>query len=56
MHNPFAALSASIPPVAMQSYVGVMFTDVLGWIMLGMAVVMLCVGIFWMSKVAKVDL
>jgi len=30
MHNPFAALSGSIPPVAMQAYVAVMFLLVLG--------------------------
>lgn len=37
------------------SYVSPMFTTSLGWLMLGGGVVMLLVGIIWMSKVAKVD-
>ena len=37
MHNPFAALSASIPPVAMQIYVGVMFLLVVGGTLIDLA-------------------
>lgn len=37
MHNPFAALSASIPPVAMQTYVGVMVLLVVGGTLIDLA-------------------
>lgn len=37
MHNPFAALSASIPPLAMQIYVGVMFLLVIGGTLIDLA-------------------
>ena len=36
-------------------YFGVMFTETLGWLMLGAAAVMLSVGAFWMSKLVKVE-
>ena len=36
-------------------YVGVMFTDPLGWLMMGGSAVMLAVGAFWMSKLVKVE-
>jgi len=37
MHNPFAALPASIPPIAMQIYVAVMFLLVVFWTLLDLA-------------------
>ena len=36
-------------------YVGVMYTTPLGWILVIIMAVLLFVGIFWMSKLAKVD-
>lgn len=38
------------------SYVNPMFTTPVGWVMLGVLGVLLTVGIFWMSKVSKVDI
>ncbi|MCB5292797.1 type II secretion system F family protein [Arthrobacter sp. SO3] len=35
-------------------YLGVLYTSVLGWIMLGFAVVLLAVGSFWLSRVVKI--
>jgi tight adherence protein B len=37
------------------TYVQVLYTTPIGWILLGVMAVMLSVGVFWMSKVAKVD-
>jgi tight adherence protein B len=37
------------------SYVNPMFTTPIGWVMLTVLAVLLTVGIFWMSKVSKVD-
>jgi len=37
MHNPFAALSASVPPMAMQVYVAVMFLLVVGGTLIDLA-------------------
>lgn len=38
------------------NYMHPMFTTPLGWLMLGAIVVLLTVGIFWMSKLVKVEL
>ena len=38
-----------------RSYVMVMFTDPIGWAMLGLAAVILSVGVFWMSRLVKVE-
>lgn len=37
-------------------YVSVLYTTPIGWVMLGAMAVMITVGVFWMSKVAKVEL
>ncbi|MBO9520749.1 MAG: type II secretion system F family protein [Nocardioidaceae bacterium] len=41
--------------VSRPEYVKPMFTTVLGWGMIGLMSALLAVGIFWMSKVAKVE-
>jgi tight adherence protein B len=41
--------------VTKPEYVGVMYTTALGWILVTIMAVLLFVGIFWMSKLAKVD-
>jgi tight adherence protein B len=38
------------------TYVSVLYTSTIGWILLGGMGVLLTSGIFWMTKVAKVDL
>ena len=52
----------ALPPVFMlyllltkPDYVSPMFTEPLGWLMLGGAVVLLSVGVFWMSRLVKVE-
>ncbi len=52
----------SLPPVFLvyltltkPAYVHPMFTTPIGWLMCGVMAVLLSVGIFWMSKVAKVE-
>lgn len=42
--------------VSKPTYVQVLYATPIGWILLGVMAVMLSVGVFWMSKVAKVDL
>jgi tight adherence protein B len=42
--------------LAKPSYVEPMFSTAIGWLMLGVMAVLLTVGIFWMSKVAKVEI
>jgi tight adherence protein B len=37
------------------TYLSPMFTNTLGWMMLGGAVVMMGIGVFWMSRIVKVD-
>ena len=51
-----------LPPLFMlyllltnRDYVMVLFTDPIGWLMLGAAVALLSVGVFWMSRMVKVD-
>ncbi len=41
--------------VANPSYLEPMFSSPIGWMMLGVAATMLAVGIFWMSKMVKVE-
>jgi tight adherence protein B len=36
-------------------YIGVLFTDRLGWVMLGVAVVLMGLGILWMRKIVDID-
>ena len=36
-------------------YIGLLFTDRLGWIMLGVAVVLMALGILWMRKIVNID-
>jgi tight adherence protein B len=36
-------------------YIGLLFTDRLGWIMLGVAVVLMGLGILWMRKIVDID-
>jgi tight adherence protein B len=57
-----AAVLGGLPPaflcyllVARRDYVMVLFTDPRGWLALGTMAVMLSVGIFWMSKLVKVE-
>ncbi len=38
-----------------RDFVMPMFTEPIGWLMLGGAVVLLSVGIFWMSRIVKVE-
>jgi tight adherence protein B len=38
-----------------RDYVIVLFTDPLGWLMLGGAGLLLAVGVFWMSRLVKVE-
>ncbi len=45
----FLFLSFSNP-----GYLGVLYTSVIGWIMLGVAVVLLALGSFWLSRVVKI--
>lgn len=45
----FLFLSISNP-----GYLGVLYTSVLGWILLGFAVVLLALGSFWLSRVVKI--
>ena len=42
--------------VSQPSYVKPLYTEPIGWLMLSVGAVMLTVGIFWMSKVAKVEI
>jgi tight adherence protein B len=51
-----------LPPLFMvyllftnHDYVIVMFQEPLGWLMLGMAATILAVGVFWMSRLVKVE-
>jgi len=41
--------------VANRTYVMVLFTEPLGWLMLGGASLLLAVGVFWMSRLIKVE-
>jgi tight adherence protein B len=41
--------------VAKREYVMPMFTEPIGWMMLGGAAVLLSVGVFWMSRLVKVE-
>ena len=41
--------------VAKRDYVMPMFTEPIGWMMLGGAAVLLSVGVFWMSRLVKVE-
>jgi tight adherence protein B len=41
--------------VSNPGYLSPMFTNVLGWVMLGGAIVMMGIGAFWMSRVVKVE-
>ncbi|MDE8667136.1 type II secretion system F family protein [Pseudarthrobacter sp. H3Y2-7] len=45
----FLFLSFSNP-----GYLGVLYTNVLGWVMLGFGVVLLALGSFWLSRVVKI--
>lgn len=45
----FVYLSAANP-----SYIGALYTDVLGWAMLGGSVVLLALGSWWLSRVVKI--
>ena len=45
----FLFLSVSNP-----GYLGVLYTNVLGWILLGFGVVLLALGSFWLSRVVKI--
>ncbi|WP_285248654.1 type II secretion system F family protein [Pseudarthrobacter sp. efr-133-R2A-89] len=40
--------------VVNSSYIGTLYTNLLGWILLGVAVVLLGVGSFWLSRVVKI--
>jgi tight adherence protein B len=42
--------------VSKPEYVHILYVTPIGWIMLGVMAVMITVGVFWMSKVAKVDI
>jgi tight adherence protein B len=57
-----AWILAALPPgifvymlVASPTYLEPMLTTMLGWLMLGGAVVLMAIGGFWMSRVVKVD-
>jgi tight adherence protein B len=41
--------------VTNRDYVIVLFTDPIGWLMLGGATVLLALGVFWMSRLVKVE-
>lgn len=41
--------------VSNREYIGLLFTDVLGWIMVSVALVGMVIGSWWMSKVVKVE-
>jgi tight adherence protein B len=41
--------------LANRTYVMVLFQRPLGWLMLGGGVVILSLGIFWMSRIVKVE-
>lgn len=45
----FLFLSFSNP-----GYLGVLYTSLIGWVMLGLAVVLLALGSFWLSRVVKI--
>ncbi len=51
-----------LPPLFMlyllltnRDYVMVLFTDPIGWLMLGGACLLLALGVFWMSRLVKVE-
>lgn len=57
-----AYVIGGLPPVfalylflTQPDYIGPMFGDPIGWLMLGAGVVMLAVGAFWMSRLIKVE-
>ena len=45
----FLYLSAASP-----DYMGALYSNFLGWVMLGMSVVLLAVGSWWLSRVVKI--
>jgi tight adherence protein B len=45
----FVYLSAANP-----AYMGALYTNLLGWIMVGVSVVLLALGSFWLSRVVKI--
>jgi tight adherence protein B len=45
----FLYLSAASP-----NYVGVLYSSFIGWVMVGMSVVLLALGSFWLSRVVKI--
>jgi tight adherence protein B len=40
--------------VVNESYIATLYTNVLGWFMLGAALVLLAVGCFWLSRVVQI--
>jgi tight adherence protein B len=36
------------------TYIGTLYTNVLGWAMLGVSVVLLALGSWWLSRVVKI--
>jgi len=40
--------------VVNSSYIAALYTNVIGWVLLGVAVVLLAVGSFWLSRVVKI--
>lgn len=45
----FIYLSAASP-----DYVGILYSNLLGWVMLGMSLVLLAIGSWWLSRVVKI--
>jgi tight adherence protein B len=38
-----------------REYISLLFTSVLGWIMMGIAIILMIIGIFWIIKIVRVE-
>ena len=48
-------LLAIVLSILNREYIGLLFTSILGWIMMGVAVVLMIIGIFWILKIVNVE-
>jgi tight adherence protein B len=40
--------------VASSAYISTLYTTAIGWVLIGVALVLLAVGSFWLSRVVKI--